>query len=510
MSTTSVTPAAGAASERKYPRWFGTLYLTDTFERFGFYGMQAILVLFAVAPHERGGLGLPVADAASLFGAWIALMFLLSLPGGWVGDRVLGQRRALLVGAVISMTGYLALAIPGRGLTTVVGLVLLAVGGGLYKPNHQAMINLMYGDGTRRREAGIAMIYTGVQFSALVAPLLTGYLGERVSWNLGFSIAGVVMAAAAIVLARATAQFNGVGSRPGRPLEQAERRKVTNRTLLVVGVIAAVLLGAALSSTLSAGMAIGLTGLLSVILPILGFRWIYRNKSLTAGDRRRLRGFLAVFLGATLFWMIIAHAASLLNLFALNHVDREVLGWTIPASWMQAAVPVFILLLAPVFAHLLPRFGRHNNVAMKFALGLLLVGGSFLLMSLAAAASTGGTKVSPLWLVAVYLAHACGELIVAAVSIAAAGDVLPRQFMARTLGLLWLFAALGGGLGAGVVRLAEVVPEPIYYLGLGSAAVLAGLAFVIGRRRLTRALSRDDGEGSVPVPPAQGSELAAA
>lgn len=508
--STSVTPALEGTPDKKYPRWFGTLYLTDTLERFGFYGMQAILVLYAIAPAARGGLGLKPADAASLFGAWIALMFLLSLPGGWVGDRVLGQRRALLVGAAVSMVGYLFLAIPGRGATTVIGLVVLAAGGGLYKPNHQAMINLMYGRDTGRREAGISMIYTGVQFSALCAPLLTGYLGERVSWNLGFSIAGVAMGVSAILLARATAQFNGIGSEPGRALEPAERRKVVNRTLLLVGVIAAVLLGAAISGSLSPGMAIGIMGLLSVIFPIVGYRWLYRDKSLGVGDRRRLRGFLAVFLGATLFWMIVAHAASLLNLFALNHVDRNVFGWTVPASWLQAAVPVFILLLAPAFAWWLPRVGRRHNVAVKFALGLLLVGGSFLLMAVAAGFATSG-KVSPLWLVAVYLAHACGEIIVVSVVIAAAGDVLPRQFMARTLGLLWLFAALGGGIGAGVVRLAEVMPEPVYYLGLGTVAVAAGLAFVLGRKGLTASLSSDDEPARLPAATTEdGPELAAA
>jgi POT family proton-dependent oligopeptide transporter len=171
-----------------------------------------------------------------------------------------------------------------------------------------------------------------------------------------------------------------------------------------------------------------------------------------------------------------------------------------------------MLLLAPVFAWWLPRLGRRNNVGVKFSIGLLLVGGSFLLMAGAALAASGGAKISPLWLVAVYLAHACGELIVAAVTIASAGDVLPRQFMARTLGLLYLFAALGGGLGAGVVRLAEVIPEPIYYLGLGSAAALAGLAFAIGRRRLTRSLAPGSDEPEAKAMPAEdgGPELAAA
>jgi proton-dependent oligopeptide transporter, POT family len=504
MSTTE-SPAPAAAASLRGSRWYATLFTSDMFERFGFYGMQAILVLYAAAPAARGGLGLGVADASSLFGAWIAVMFLLSLPGGWVGDRLLGQRRTLVTGTAVTVLGYLLLAVPAAGWTAA-GLVVLAVGGGLYKPNHQAMLNMMLGESVRR-ESGISLMYVGVQASALLSPLLIGYLGERVSWHLGFAAAAVAMLLNLVQLVANARGFGGVGERPIRPLAPAERHTAGRRTAAAVAVVAVVVVGLAVVGALTATTAIALSGLLSVVFPIVGYRLLYRDPGLGAADRRRLRGFVAVFLGATLFWMIIAHAASLLNLFAQNHVDREIYGWTVPASWMQAATPTFILLFAPVFAWLLPRIGRRHNVAVKFCVGLLLVGGSFLVMSVAAAASAGGARVSPLWLVVVYLAHACGELIIAAVSIAAAGDVLPRQFMARTLGLLWLFAALGGGLGAGVVRLAEVVPEPAYYLGVGSVAVLSGLAFAVFRRALTRALSRD-GE-AVPDAEAAGGPVAA-
>jgi POT family proton-dependent oligopeptide transporter len=511
-STLSVTPPSGGApSTRKYPRWYGTLFALDTLERFGFYGLQAILVLYAAAPKDRGGLGLATADAASLFGAWIALLFILSLPGGWVGDRILGQRRALLLGAVLSIVGYLLLATPG-GWATALGLLTLAAGGGLYKPNHQAMLNLMYGNDIGRREAGISLMWTGVQTSALISPLLTGFLGEKVNWHLAFVVPAIAMAFCAITLTKTASQFGDTGAAPIRPLEDDERRKIRKRTLITVAVLLVLVAGAGFGGALSASLAIGVTGLLSLIFPIVGYRALRRNKGLNAGDRRRLRGFLSVFLGATLFWMIIAHAGSLLNLFAQNHVDRTILGWTIPASWLMVATPAFMLVLAPVFAWWLPRLGRRNNVGVKFSIGLLLVGGSFLLMAVAASVASDGSKISPLWLVAVYLAHACGELIVAAVTIAAAGDVLPRQFMARTLGMLYLFAALGGGLGAGVVRLAEVIPEPAYYSGLGSVAALVGLAFAFGRRRLTRSLAPGSDEppaaAQTPAGPTEG--LAAA
>jgi POT family proton-dependent oligopeptide transporter len=473
-------------SLRRMPGWFGVLFATDTLERFGFYGMQATLVLYASAPVARGGLSLATGDAAALFGAWISVMFLLSLPGGWLGDRVLGQRRALLAGCLVSAVGYLCLAVPS-GWGAVLGLSALAVGGGLFKPNHQAMINLMFGD-RRGRESGISLMYVGVQLSAVAAPLVTGYLGERVSWNLGFAVCAAPMALTAGLLAVTAGQFRGIGSRASRPLTAVERAKAARLAGAVLAVLAVLVLVLWLAGELSATAAIVAASVLSVLLPAAGYAAQDRNPALGSEDRRRLKGYLVVLLGATLFWMIIAHAASLLNLFARDHTDLTVAGFVVPASWLQATTPVVILVLAPLVAAVMPRWGGPHQLAAKFAAGLLLVGGGFLVMAVAAN-TANDVRISPLWLVAVYLMHACGEVVVVAVTVSAAAEVLPRQFMGRVLGMLWLFAALGGGLGSVLVRLSEVVPEPAYYAALGGAAALTGLGFLAGRRALARALS---------------------
>ncbi|MEV0998891.1 oligopeptide:H+ symporter [Nonomuraea sp. NPDC050202] len=482
-----MSTADRAITLRAMPRWYLTLFTSDALERFGFYGLQAILVLYASAPASSGGLGLPPTDAATLFGAWIGFMFMLSIAGGWLGDRVLGNRRALLAGCVAGMAGYLCLAVP-TGWGAAVGLPLVAVGGAVYKPNHQAMINLMFG-GSRGREAGISLMYVATQVSALAAPLLVGYLGERVSWSLAFGVAALVMLTTAIQLGLSAAQFGDVGRRPVRPLTAGERTAIGRRTGLAGGLVVAALVALGLAGMLSVTLAIGLVGVFSVIVPVVCYIAVYRNPGLDAYDRRRLRAFLFVFLGSTLFWMIIAHAASLLNLFARDHVDRQVFGMEIPASWLQAATPLFILMLAPLIAVGLPALAGRNHVPVKLAIGLVLVGGGFLVMSLTTVLASSGEKVSPLWLVVVYLTHACGEVIVAAVIISAAAEVLPPGFMGRTLGLMWLFAGLGGGLGSGVVRLAEVIPEPLYYLGLGGVATACGLAFALGRRALAGGLT---------------------
>jgi POT family proton-dependent oligopeptide transporter len=477
-------------SLRRMPRWYVTLFSSDLLERFGFYAMQAVLVLYAAAPAAAGGLGLATTDAAALFGAWIGVMFVLSLPGGWLGDRVLGHRRAMIIGCVISVLGYLCLAVP-EGWAAAVGLSMVAIGGGVFKPNQNALINLMFG-GHRGRESGISLMYVGIQVSALLAPLVTGFLGERGNWPAAFTVAAVAMAACGVLLAVTARQFAGVGARPARPLDNGERRRALWRTGVAAVVLAAVLGGFAAAGVLGVTVVLALSGLLGIVAPAVGYVLLYREKALGPGDRRRLRAFLAVFLGATLFWMIIAHSASLLNLFARDHIDREVLGFTIPASWLQAATPVFILLLAPVVATVLPRIGERHNVAVKFSAGLVLVGAGFVVMAVAALIASDGTRLSPLWLVAVYLTHACGEVIIAAVSISATADVLPRQFLGRTLGMLWLFAALGGGVGSGVVRLRDVMPEPVYYLGLGGLALVCGVVFALRRRALTRALTNDE------------------
>ncbi|GLZ32175.1 peptide transporter [Lentzea sp. NBRC 105346] len=448
-------------------RWYVTLFMSDLWERFGFYGMQAILVLYAAAPTTDGGLGLPAADAAALFGAWMGLTFMLSLPGGWLADRVLGTRPALQIGGALITLGYVGLALPVT-FTTPVGLLLVSAGTGLFKPNHQALLTMLLG-ARKHREAGISLIYVGIQLSALTAPLITGYLGERVNWHAGFAAAAVAMAIGITQLSLSTKQFGDAGRVAARPL--------TDRTVLARwGTIGAVAItGVIATSVINPRITIILVGLCTLVAPIFGYRALRRHPDLTVEHGQRLRTFLAIFLCWTLFWLMIAQDGSVLTLFARDHVDRELFGATIPTSWLQSATPLFILVLAPVFAYFLAR--NSASVPGKLALGLVLAGGSFLIMAI----GVNDEKTSIFWLLAVYLMHACGELIVAAVGIAAAAQVLPKSFISQMMGLLWLFAALGGGLGSQLARLSDKLPPSAYFLGLGAIGV--GVAALTWTRR---------------------------
>jgi POT family proton-dependent oligopeptide transporter len=485
-------------SLRRMPPWYQTLFWADALERFGYYGMQAVLLLFAVAPRAEGGLGMTVAAAGPLFGAWISLMFALSLLGGWLGDRVLGHRPALLYGSLTSAVGYACLALPWVW-SVAVGLCLTALGGAVFKPNHQALVNTMFVD-RGARESGISLMYVGTQLSALLGPLLTGYLGERVSWPLGFAVGAVALAACGGWIAASAGRFGGTGDGPARPLDRAERRTASRWTALglfavAVGVVVA------LTGRLTLLSAVAFVGLTSLLLTVGGYLWLYRHPALGPMDRRRLRAFLVVFLGAALFWMIIAQAGSVLTAFARDRTDRSLGDFVVPASWLQTVTPFCMLFLAPLAAAVLPRYGRRYALAVRFAVGLGLVGGGFLLMSVAALLAAAGTRVSPLWLIVCYLLNAAGEIIVAAVSISACADVLPPAFLGRVMGMYWLFAAVGGGVGNGALaRLSTAVPLNRYFAVLGVVTVLAGAAFALGRRRLTASLAHEPAARPVMVP----------
>lgn len=487
-STEPVTdPLVDPAALRR--RRYSALFAIDLWERFGFYGLQAILVLYAAAPSNHGGLGLSMSNAAALFAAWISVTFMLSLPGGWLADRWLGGRTSVWLGGSIGTVGYLLMALPGTAFGPI-GLGVSALGIGLYKPSQQMLINSTF-DHRGRRESGISLIYVGIQLSALLAPLLVGYLGERVNWHLGFAVAGIAVLLGVLHFGLSHRAFDTLGGPP------VERERPKTWWVVAAAVLVALIVAGAVAGVLTPSGGIVIVGLVAVVLPVVAFVVLHRNRALERADRRRLRSFLWLFLAWAVFWLMIAQDSSVLTLFARDAVDRNLGGFTIPTSWMQSATPFFMLVLAPVFAMLLPRIGRsRSGVPIKLAAGLLLTGVSFLLLSGVAGYAAQHGKVSPIFLLIVYLMHACGELVVSAAGIAATADVLPPAFMTRMLGLLWLFAAMGSGVGAKLASSAEQLNKSGYFLVLGGVAFVCGVLFVLFRTRIGKALRPDSEQAS--------------
>ncbi|MFC3997676.1 peptide MFS transporter [Nocardiopsis sediminis] len=500
------TRAAGplpAPAERTFlghPRWFGTLFIVDMWERFSFYGLLAILYLYLVAPAAEGGMGMTTGDAAGLFGIYMSLVFMSALPGGWVADRILGARRATLYGGVLIAAGHACMAVPVP-VSLYPGLGLIIAGSGLVKPSMAAMIGQMYRGRPERREAAFSVFYVSIQVSALFAPLATGYAAERIDWHLGFGIAAAGMALGLLHYVLGMRHLGDVGRHPADPLSPEEGRRALRRTLLWGGTPAAAATAAVATGLVGFDRVLMAVGLAVVCVPAAYYTSLLRRSGLAAAERTRLRAFVWMLIASAVFWMLYAQGPALLNLFALDSVRRSLLGFVVPASWFQSVQPLFLLLLAPVFAALWVRLGARMSAPAKFTGGLLLGGLSFALMALAATAAETG-PVSPLWLLGVYLLIVCGELAIAPVGLSLAAEVAPTGRSGQILGLFWLFAAVGAAVGGQLARLAEAIPESGYHLVLAAAGLATAVALGAAARALGTRLAAGTAGGPDPDAPA--------
>ena len=493
-----------------HPSGLLNLFLTELWERFSFYGMRAILVLFLVDSPANGGLGLAPATAAALYAVYNAVVYLLAMPGGWVADRLTGTRRAVLIGGVVITFGHLVLAVPA-GLTAYAGLALVAAGTGLLKPNIAAMVGELYDrlpdaspydvarsahDSARtptqhhaKRDAGFSIFSIGINVGAWAGALVTGWLGLHYGWHVGFAAAAVGMTLALIQYLAAGRSLGDVGRMPHRPLDEYRRGLILRR---VVGLSMAGLLVLALAATLLSS-ATG-RGVLDVVLllvppivlavPVFFFTTMLREHTLTPPERSRVLAYIPIFLGAALFWLVYDQAGNLLNLFAEDKADNHVFGLDVPAAWYQSVNPLFILLLAPFFALAWSRLGdRAPSTPVKFAIGLLGIGTSLVVMAFAGAAATKG-QISPLWLVAVALVQTVAELFLSPIGLSVTTRLAPARFASQLMGLWFLATATGDAVGGYVVRLNGQLGDEVSLGLLGGLAVAVGIAFLLSAPRI--------------------------
>ncbi|WP_092535637.1 peptide MFS transporter [Amycolatopsis arida] len=484
----TTTRAAGDPMGRTFlgrPRWFATLFMVDIWERFSFYGMTAILYLYLAAPTEGGGFGMDGGAAAAVFGLYMASMFLAALPGGWLADRVLGPRRAVAVGAVTIALGHYAMAVPARPFLFV-GLVLVVTGTGLVKPAISWLVSQPDRGDAERREATFSLFYMSIQVSALIAPLVTGFLGERVNWHLGFGAAALGMTFGVAQYLAGARRMGDLGVAPPDPVDPLVLRRVLRRTALWTGVPVALVAVDVLSGLFVPQHLLMLLGLALVAVPVVAVFRLRRNPALDAGDRRRLRTFVWLMLASAVFWALYAQSGSVLSGFARDDIDRVVFGLEVPASWFQSTHPLFVLFLAPVFAWLWPRLGERASAPVKFG-GALVVGGiSWLILGSAVAAEVDRVHMG--WLLLAYALLAMGELTIGPVGLALAARVAPEGMTNRYLGLFWVFAAVGAGLGGQLAQAASALPLAQYFLLVGVAVGAVGCVLLAVARSLRAGL----------------------
>ncbi|GKQ37515.1 peptide MFS transporter [Streptomyces sp. A012304] len=480
QSTTVPGPAADAATRPVRAlfreRWFSTLFMTDMWERFSFYGMQALLFLYATAPAAEGGLGLSDGMAGALFGLYISASFLAAMPGGWLGDRVLGTHRAMLGGALVIAAGHACMAVPAH-LTFYLGLLLVACGTGLLKPNLPVMFDQMNpGAGSAQRQAAFSVFYMSVQVSALIGPLVTGALGERVHWHLGFGAAAVGMLLGVLQYLHGAPTLRGARTGPAHPLPPAALRRLVRGAWAALAVAALLITAVTAAGGLPLRPVLALCGLASLVVPVWYFRRLLRGAGLDEAERERVRGYRKIFVPSVLFWAMYGQLGSVFSLFAREHTDREIAGFTVPASWFQSAHPLFLLLLAPLFAWLWLRLAAGTGTVRKFSAGLLCAAAGFAVLAVGARLADGGdVRVSALWLLAAFLCMTCGELVFGPVGLSATAESAPQGHRSRMMGLFYLGAALGAGAGGQLSHLVGVLPLWVYLAGFAATAVVTAL-----------------------------------
>src|SRR5918992_1422929 len=398
MSATIPGPTRQPAHEQTgggfggHPRGLATLFLTEMWERFSYYGLRPLLVLFMAAALADGGFGFDRGQASAIVGIYGFSVYLASLPGGWVADRLLGLQRAIFVGACLITSGHLSIGLsglagPGGGkVPFFLGLVLIVMGTGLLKPNISAIVGDLYPEGGSRRDAGFSIFYMGINIGALIAPLVTGYLGEsdRFGWHYGFGAAGVGMVIGLITYRlRAPATLGAIGLAPSTA-DAREHRKVRLVSLTALGVIVAIVVLAMAGVIRIDAIWLAQRMTAAILTTALAyFVYLFTFAGLTTEEKKRVAVVVVLFIFSLIFWSAFEQAPTSLNLFARDYTDRVVFGWEMPTLWLQSANSVFVILFAPVFAAVwiaFARRGRDLSSPTKFAIGLVLTGLGFLVM----------------------------------------------------------------------------------------------------------------------------------
>lgn len=480
-------------SEKKFfghPVGLSTLFFTEMWERFSYYGMRAILILFMTTPAARDGLGISVEESAAIYGLYTAAVYLLTLPGGWLADNVFGQQKAIWYGGICILIGHLLLAIPGEQYIFFTGLAFVAGGTGLLKPNISTMVGDLYPEGGARRDAGFYLFYMGINIGSFLGQIVVSFAAEKVNWHLGFGLAAAGMLLGLIQFRIRSKTLGTIGLKPKAKEEEAEALGSGSKKMILVFllIVVAFVSGLHYFNVIDLATARGVAeavGVIIVSVTLLYFFYILLVGGLTGAERKRVLVIFFLFIGAALFWAGYEQHGSSFNLFARDYADRVVLGFELPAGSLQAFSPGFVIILAPLFAGLWVRLAARNlnpSMPVKFGIGLLVLALGFVVMYFAALVVTSGQKPNITWLVFSYFLHAAGEMAVSPVGLSSVTKLSPKRYVGQMMGIWFVGAALGNllaGLFAGGFDPHNPEEVPGLFLTVIAFSGAAGILFIL-------------------------------
>jgi len=474
-----------------HPIGLRTLFLTEMWERMSYYGMRALLVLYMTGAVTgfNPGLGWSQVESQAIYGIYSGMVYFMVVPGGWIADNILGHQKAVLIGALIIALGHFTLAIPIEQ-TFFLGLIFVVLGTGLLKGNISTIVGQLYEGQDDKRDSGYTIFYMSINIGSTLGFLICSYLGEKIGWHWGFGAAGIGMAFGVIQYIKHRHLLGDAGMHPNEMPDDKRKKMTTYLKVSLVGML--MVIGAGLFGffTIDPRFFAEQFAYFLTIIAGLYFVYLFLFAGLNAAERKNLILLFLLFIGAAAFWSGFDQSAGSLNIFARDYTDLSIVGYEIPVGWLQFANPVIVVLFAPIFAGIWAQLARKNldpSLPIKFAIGLLFMALSFLIMIVAVNIALESSPVGMQWLLLTYLFQTWGELALSPIGLSAFSRYGPKRYMGQMFGLWFLASAIGGvlagllggeALDGGLETISPVFEFMIqYYLVI--AVALIALSFVI-------------------------------
>ena len=470
-----------------HPKGLSTLFFTEFWERFSYYGMKAILAYYLYYAVTDGGFGLSQATGLQIVSIYGALIYMSGSIGGWIADRIIGTRHALFYGGILIMFGHILLAIPGNFTLVLIALLLLITGTGLLKPNISTTVGDLYSHDDVRLDGAFTIFYMGINLGSLLAPFITGYLQTRLGFHVGFAAAAVGMFLGLVVYVVTNKRFLGLaGLSVPNPLKKEEIKRLSLMVGSAIIMFAIILIVLQFTGLLSLESFTLIVTIIGIVLPIYIFIYMITNKKTNEVERKRIYSYIPLFITSVAFWMIQEQGSTVLANFAdqntqlsMSKLTNGLIDFQIPAAWAQSLNPIFIVVLAPVFANLWTRLGKHNpSTVHKFALGAIFAGLSYLVMMIPLVSSTELTH--PLWLALSFLFITVGELCISPVGLSVTSKLAPKHLSAQMMALWMLSNATAQSINSQTVVFFKRISEQQFFMYSGLFTLIIGvLLFLI-------------------------------
>ncbi|TYC49078.1 peptide MFS transporter [Weissella muntiaci] len=454
------------------PRALSTLFMTEMWERFSYYGMRAILLFYMWHLISTGDLHVAKATAASIMAIYASMVYLSGAIGGYIADRILGAQKTVFWGGIFIMFGHIALALPFGATALFASITLIIIGTGLLKSNVSALVGSLYDLNDPKRDAGFSIFVFGINLGSFISPILVGMTQRAAGYHIAFSLAAIGMFFGLLQYYFGRKHLDESTNHPTDPLKADELQTITKRAIAIIVLLAIVIGGMFILHWNSLENFINLITIVAVLIPVAYFVLILNSKKITKVERSHVFAYIPFFLAAVLFWAIEEQGSIVLATFAAERVDTTM----IPASLYQSLNPLFIMLYTPLFVWLWTHWRKNQpSSPTKFAVGLMFAGASFLIMALPGILHGTSAKASPAWLIASWALVIIGEMLISPVGLSVTTKLAPKAFNSQMMSMWFLAAAMGSALNAQLVTLYNPANEITYFLGFGAVAVVLGL-----------------------------------